>query len=125
MKAFHAVALFVTCAILWFLASSALSRETPDKLSIRLSPRVLFVGNDLTLTCHVPRDPRNRLLDYGVANYREHSQRDLHGESSPMTFQALIERLPCGSGPAYCFVARNDQTSEQVNQDFQLVGCEP
>ena len=94
-----------------------------DKLAMRVSPQVVYVGHNLVLTCHVPRDERNRVLDYGIVDYREHSQRQLDGEFAPVTWQFVMERIPCDVGPAYCSVGRNDLTWTTVSETLEIVGC--
>ena|SRR5690242_4467079 len=111
--------------LLLILAAVCLVALATDQLAIKVTPRVLFAGGALRLTCHVPRDPNNRLLEYGIINYRERSQRQLDGDHAPITWQMLMEKIPCGSGPAYCAVVKNDSSSELVRETFELVGCEP
>lgn len=124
MKPAFACALILTMGVLWLLASATIS-STKDKLAIRIMPSIVSPGGDLRLTCRVPRDARNRWLEYGIVDYAPGSFRQLDGEQARITWETLIPKIPCGSGPAYCAVHRNDQSSDLVSADFLVVGCEP
>lgn len=92
-------------------------------VSIRVKPQVIFHDTSFWLTCLVPPDSRNRVLDYGVVDFREHSQRQLDGLQSRITWQFLIEHVPCDVGPAYCQVGRSDGSWERAIADIQIAGC--
>lgn len=121
MKVVSACAI-VTIATLIFLAA-AVARD-PKPVAIHVNPRVLMAGSAFWLTCTVPRDARNRELAYGVVDFRD-SRRQLDGDSAPITYQTLIEHVPCAVGPAYCAIRRNDGTGDQAIQDFQIASCDP
>lgn len=110
----------ITLSLLVLLAHLALS--DPKPVEIRISPQVLMAGGAFWLTCRVPHNARNRRLDYGVVDLRD-SQRQLEGEQAPMTFQTLIEHVPCDVGPAYCAVIRNDGSFSRAIQAFQVADC--
>lgn len=92
-------------------------------VSIRVRPQVIFADGAFWLTCMVPPDSRNRVLDYGVVDFREHSQRQLDGLSSRITWQFLVEHVPCGVGPVYCQVGRSDGSWERAITEIVITGC--
>ena len=117
------LAAILTISLLVFLAHMAITSHQP--VEIRVRPQALLEGSAFWLTCRVEKDDRNRLLDYGVVNYREHSQRQLDGSQAPITFQALIEQVPCDAGPAYCQVHRLDGSIARAIQPITVAGCDP
>ena len=115
----------ITLECLLILAGLAMLALASPAIAIRLSRTVFMAGNGITLTCTVRPDAKNRRLEYGIVNFAEHSQRDLHGEAGPRTTQVVYDRVPCGSGPAYCAVLRSDGSQDLAQQPFEVVGCEP
>ena len=83
------------------LLALALLPPTVPTFWLKVSARVIAENGSLQLTCHVPRDADNRWVELGIEGYRA-STIDMEGENSPMTFQILFKRVPCGIGAAYC-----------------------
>jgi hypothetical protein len=107
------------------LLSGILLAATEPRVSIRVRPQVVMKGQSIWLFCRVPRNADNRLLEYGVADYRPGSQRQLEGAQAPVTWQVLVERIPCEAGPAYCAVRGNDGRWTRAELPLNVAGCEP
>lgn len=105
------------------LLAILLAATSESRVSIKIRPYVVMAGQAFWLTCHVPRDASNRLLEYGVVDYRPGSQRSLDGERAPATFQVLVEHVPCNVGPAYCAVLADTGRWTRVEQRFEVAGC--
>ena len=97
---------------------------SPERVSIQVNPHVVMAGQAFWLTCHVTRDSHNRMLEYGVVNFREGSQRQLDGERAQATWKILIEHTPCDIGPAYCALLTDDGRWTQVRMNVAVAGCE-
>ncbi len=93
-----------------------------EKLTIRVTPTTLFGGGAIRLTCRVPRDPDNRRLEYGVEGYTS-SERQLDGEASRVTWDALIDHVPCGVERVFCEVTRADRKRVRATAPLVVV-CE-
>lgn len=93
-------------------------------LSIRITPQVVMRGAAMRLTCRVDQDPRNRVLEYGIDGYTR-TQMDLDGEHSRVTFERIIERIPCDVGPAYCALYRNEGKPILRSINFEIANCDP
>lgn len=119
----HASVLAVIAFVALFLLLLAQLTVGSKPVAIRLSPQVVMAGQAFWLTCRVEPHVNNRLLDYGVVNYREHSQRDLDGDKSPATYQVLVEHVPCGAGPAYCAVYRVQTGWARDERPILVGGC--
>ena len=113
----------LTISILLFLAHMRLTEAAP--VTIRVAPLTLFAGDAFWLTCRIRPDDRNRLIDYGVTDYRDHSQRPIAGASGPNVIQVLVEHVPCDVGPAYCQIGRTDGSWSRAVQPFTVAGCDP
>lgn len=105
------------------LLSGILLAATEPRVSVQVSPAIVMKGQAFWLTCRVPRDEHNRTLEYGVANLRPGSQRQLDGEQAPITWKILVERTPCDAGPAYCAVKTDDGRWTKAQQPLNVVGC--
>jgi hypothetical protein len=106
------------------LLSGILLGATDPRVTIKLRPQVVMKGGAFWLTCRVPRNPHNRLLEYGVVDYRPGSQRQLDGDRAQITWQVLVEHLPCDVGPAYCAVQTDDGRWERVQHPIVIAACE-
>ena len=120
MKAL-AACFVLTLLILAVLAHAVIAERM---VSVSVMPRVVMAGNTIRLTCKVPQHPDNRLLDYGVANYREHSQRQLDGEHSRMTWEAYVDHVPCVADAVYCAVLRADGQWHTDSVPLEVAGCD-
>jgi len=88
-------------------------------LLIALLPLVVFPGGSMRLTCTVPRDARNRLLAYGIAEYSA-SERALDGANAAITWLVWYPHLPAGVGLAYCAVTNDVGHVTRVTQRFLM-----
>lgn len=105
------------------LALAGLGLLATERVTIDVYPRTVMVGSSFRLTCRVPRDARNRLLEYGVEGYRPGSQRDIDGERARVTWEVAIAEVPCGVGPAYCAVLTDDGRWTRVERALTVAGC--
>jgi hypothetical protein len=94
-----------------------------DKIAIVVKPSVLMPGGTLVLTCHVPRDPDNRTLVYGVTGFRENLQRQIDGADAPITWRFEMPHVPCDVGPAYCATIKVSGAVDGVTARFN-VACD-
>ena len=95
-----------------------------DQLRVSVNPAVMMAGNTVILTCHVPKHPDNRLLEYGIIGTQVGSQRQRDGSASPITWQFEIKRVECESGPAYCAVRDSHGQWTRVTAQIQVAGCQ-
>lgn len=114
--------ILATLGLLLVLYQAVTGAES--RVSISLSPRVVMAGGSFWLTCRVPRDSHNRMLEYGVVDLRPGSQRDLEGDAAQITWKALVERVPCDVGPAYCAVKTDDGRWERAVTAVNVAGCD-
>lgn len=105
-------------AILVAVAFAAVPRVTID-----VNPRAVMAGGTIRLRCRVPRDEHNRKLEFGVDGYVS-SQYDLEGAEARVTWERLVDHVPCDAGPAYCAVRTDDGRWTQARQDLTIGGCE-
>lgn len=113
--------LILRVLIITFIAG--MIAEGESRVSIAIRPSVVMSGGAFWLTCTVPRNPHNRTVEWGVANFREGSQRDMEGEAAPVTYKVLIEHVPCDAGPAYCAVRTDDARWARAEVGFEVGGC--
>lgn len=106
------------------LLSGILLAATEPRVTIKVRPQVLMKGSAFWLTCRVPKDEHNRMLEYGVVDYRPGSQRQLEGAQAQITWQVLVERTPCGVGPAYCAVQTDDGRWARAELSLNVAGCD-
>lgn len=101
-----------------------LSSGKTDDFSIQLSRTVVMAGDEIRLTCHVPKRAENRTLEFGIVGTREASQRQLDGLDSSITWSFWIDHIVCGSGPAYCSVKTSDERWTTVRHNLEVTGCD-
>lgn len=116
--------ILATLTMLVILYQAAICGASESRVSISVRPRVIMAGGAFWLTCRVPRDSHNRLLEYGVVDLRPGSQRDLEGDAAQITWKVLVERVPCDVGPAYCAVKTDDGRWERAALPITVAGCE-
>lgn len=108
-----------------FLAVVLAATAVGPRVKIRVSPIAVMKGGSVNLYCTVPRNAENRLLEYGVLDFRPGSQRDLDGERAAITWgPILIQHVPCDAGPAYCAVKDMYERWTRVEQKINVAGCE-
>lgn len=108
--------------------------EEQDRLRMRLSPEgILSQGKVLAVSCHVPKDTRNRHIEAGLVGEMldRRSQQDLEGSAAPITTRFELKVAGCGPHEAYCAVYRTGDQDEYpsggiVKMGFRVVGplCE-
>lgn len=91
--------------------------------TITVSPRVMFVGADVRVTCRVPRHPDNRALKIGFEFWTTKFIQ-LEGEQSRITFDFYLRGILCDPGRAFCLVSRPNETL-QVTTNVVVTGCDP
>jgi hypothetical protein len=107
------------------LAAVLAATAAGPRVKIRVSPATVMKNGNTNLYCTVPRNAENRLLEYGVTDFRPGSQRDLDGERAAITWgPILIEHVPCDAGPAYCAVRDQYGRWTRAEQPINVAGCE-
>jgi hypothetical protein len=97
-----------------------------ERLSIRITPSVLFAGRPLTITCAIPENDANREIEAGITagdDIVQRSFRQLDGASSRPTQQFPSFRSTCDTDAAYCRVHYNNQPPSLTRLPFQVAGC--
>jgi hypothetical protein len=93
-----------------------------EKLAIHLPGSIVQRDAILRVSCHVPRDERNRALALGIAD-ETRSVKQLDGASAPITTAVEFRPGTCGENVAYCAVYRtNEKNPEIVKQTFLVIG---
>lgn len=87
-----------------------------------LSAFVLLSGNDLRVTCRVPRDAENRAVTWGLADYSL-STRQLDGADARVTWETTFHHVPCDPGLAICEVEKASGQVEHVEREIIVGGC--
>lgn len=96
----------------------------PARPELTVSPRNIIAGQALRLTCKVPRDASNRRVAYGMTLVGS-SERQMEGEASRVTYEMLIEHVPCEPGEAFCEVWRTGGGRPvRVSREVTTVGCD-
>lgn len=101
----------------------------PDRVSISVTPQAVPVNGTIRLTCTVPRHPDNRVLVMGVyydgsVVYRA-SERQLDGESAPITHTMYVDHLPCDAVVAQCYLLPAIGRQYRAVQALTIAGCTP
>jgi hypothetical protein len=81
-----------------------------------------MAGGTVILKCRVTADVDNRRIGFGIADYMG-EERDMHGDSSPITFMIPIQRVPCGVDTAYCVVVKMTGKVERATTRIEVGGC--
>lgn len=90
-----------THAQIMALAEVVTPVSTPlTELTLRVSPAFVLAGGAVRVTCFVPPRDEYRAVGYGLAGVRS-SIRDADG----LSYELLIEHVPCGEWTAYCAVS--------------------
>lgn len=110
------MARFVLAAVLTLMLVS------PDRLRTTLDKTVVMSGGSLRLTCHVPTNPANRRLAYGVLDFSV-SERMLDGEHALVTWSTEYKHIPCGLDTAYCLVLSQAGSWTRDVVHFEVAGC--
>ena len=101
----------------------AASLLAAPRISIDVTPAVLFEGAAVRITCRVEPDANNRYLEWGLNDYRS-SRVELEGADARRTHEWVITRVPCDPGAAFCRLRRVDEhDGEQVSREIQ-VSCQ-
>jgi len=96
----------------------------PQRQTLNVYPPGLVVGHGVRVTCRVPRHEANRQVTWGFEDWTT-STRQLDGDAAPITWQMLLNHVPCEPGPAFCIVARADGSRAiRVTQNVVVLGCD-
>ncbi len=95
-------------------------------VTLHLSTRMVTGDTTIFLTCKVDRNPANRLLQYGFADYTMSDQQLNGDDDRPTHGPFTFKHVPCGVGPAFCVVSRNDGSRVAAKQPIESLGeCQP
>lgn len=104
-----------------FFALAALFPRGEGAVSIRTDKRVLFAGQDVTVTCKVPRDEANRKIEaYLLPNFSS-SSRQLDGEDSAITHRFYFQHVPPDVTSAACQLTDKYDDHRHAIQPLQVV----
>lgn len=103
-------------ALAWLLFAHA------ERLRVTVSPQAMLVDSYVRVTCHVPRDPDNRCVQFGIVEGST-SLRQLDGEAAPITWTLELSHAPCGAELAFCEVTRIGCV-ERVQAPLSVAGCD-
>jgi hypothetical protein len=92
------------------------------RVSIRMTPQVLFAGKNAWVVCTVPRAPQNR----GVTAHMEFRSMfdQLDGDRAAITHRFLFERIPCTADEAQCVLEAQGERPQVAKVSFTLAGCD-
>lgn len=105
-----------------FVALTALLLLFSSGLSIRITPRIVFLGGAVRLTCKVPPNNNNRWLDAILPGYRSSGQQ-LEGADAKITYEFLFEHIPCIVDEGVCAVTDNMGDTQYARLPLQVAGC--
>lgn len=94
----------------------------PSNPQLAVMPRVMMRGAAARVTCRVARDPANRRVIWGFSDYLA-DERQLDGDASRVTWEALFEHLPCDPGDAFCRVIRADGSRRETRLAVEVAAC--
>ena len=106
--------------LFWILLFAA---AAGGDLSVRAVPAFVQPGGAVRITCRVQPDAKNRKIEFGVEDYYSVT-RELDGEDAPITWERIVDHLPCGAGRAFCRVTRADRSSRLVVAPLEVIGCD-
>lgn len=104
------------------LVWSFLLAFSPVRVSIAVSPSVLFVGQTIRVTCTVPRDPSNRTLTIAIPGVTS-STRQLDGVNALITHTLTVPHVPCDTSAAVCVVENVRGQTFLAMRSFFVAGC--
>lgn len=95
----------------------------PPRVSVDVSPRVVLANGAVRVTCTVPKNADNRMLEMAIPGYSR-SEYQLDGESAPITHARLIQHIPCDVDEVDCRVfTAGGQTFAAVTS-LTVAGCD-
>lgn len=94
-----------------------------DTLSVRVSPASFFSGSSVTVVCHVPRRATNRSIRGALYGYSS-SDRQMDGESAPITYRFEFKKVPCGVEQAGCIVTDAYNQQKEAVASVVVAGCD-
>lgn len=93
--------------------------QEPGTQVLKVYPAVVFEGQNVRVQCRVPRHPSNLTVQFGVDGWRS-SEKPV----DKVTFEMLLEGVPCEAGQAFCLVRRAGGAEKLVVAPFAIVGCD-
>lgn len=93
-----------------------------DSVTVRISPVFVMPNGAARVQCHVPKNPENRKLRWGIELVQS-EEVSLDGDAAPVTWERVIQHIPCDPGAAFCEITRVNAHVVRVAMSFQVVGC--
>jgi hypothetical protein len=104
------------------ILSLFLTLAAPGRVYIATMPLVLQAGDNVRITCTVPKNPDNRWLKMGIDGYRT-STFQLDGDSAPITHSFIVQKVPCETPVAICVVEDNLGKTWTATRELGIAGC--
>lgn len=105
------------------LVALLLSFAATQRIIIKVSRTVLFVGDSIEVVCSVPRHEDNRKVEAVLEGYTS-SEHQLNGEDAAVTHRFSFKKVPCDVSAAVCRLT--DKYNNQITtlQQLQISGCD-
>lgn len=82
------------------------------------------LGGYVQITCHVPKNPDNRKIKYGLT-WTYDGEVPIEGDSARVTWQMpKIRVTTCDGDTAYCAVTDSMGRGQMAKQVLSIGGCE-
>lgn len=99
-----------------------LARCSP-RVSIKVTPQTVMAGGTIRVTCTVPRDPANRMLEVGLYPVQS-SQRQLDGADARVTWEFYFDHVPCTAERAVCLLHAQGKGDVFQEATVLVAGCD-
>jgi hypothetical protein len=99
-----------------------LSLTASGRVYIATMPSVMQAGDNVRLTCTVPKHPDNRWLTIGISGYRT-STFQLDGEDAAITHTFIVQHVSCDTPIAVCQVKDNLGKTYEATRELGMIGC--
>jgi hypothetical protein len=95
----------------------------PSRVSVDVRPHAVIAGGAVRVTCTVPRNADNRMLEMAIPGYSR-SEYPLNGDSAPITHARVMQHIPCGVDEVDCRIfTAGGQTFSAVTS-LAVAGCD-
>lgn len=105
------------------LLVGALLAIAPPRVSVSVTPVIVFAGKGIIVACRVPRNAANRGLDIVLVPVQS-SYRQLDGMESLITHQLAFGRVPCDATGVACVLHAQGEDDQIAKLPLLVVGCD-
>lgn len=106
-----------------FSAIFAVISAANPRIAIKVSPQVVAAGGTIRVTCTVPRDAANRMLEVGLYPVQS-SQRQLDGADARVTWEFYFDHVPCAAERAVCLLHAQGKGDAFQEATVLVAGCD-